>query len=131
MTTEPRRVGRPSSYEPELCDEVIELGRQGKSPAQIAAALDVSRATLYLWCDTYPEFMTAFTRARDLAQAWFEDKGQAGLETSGFNASLWAKQVSARFPDDYTERQKREITGKDGGPVEHQITRIERTIVDP
>lgn len=123
-------AGRPTDYLPEMCEQVVELGRQGKSHAQIAAALDVARQTLYNWQDTYPEFLDAITRARDLSQAWFEDKGQTGLETSGFNASLWAKQVSARFPDDYTERQKREITGKDGGPVE-QVHRIERTIVDP
>lgn len=123
-------MSRPTLYLPEYCERVIELGREGKSPAQIAAALDVSRAVLYLWCETHPEFLTAFTRARDLSQAWFEDKGQAGLETPGFNASLWAKQVSARFPDDYTERQKRELTGAGGGPVE-QVHRIERVVVDP
>lgn len=122
--------GRPTDYRPEFCEQVVELGRQGKSPAQIAAALDVSRAVLYLWGDTYPEFLTAFTRARDLAQAWFEDRGQEGLTMPGFNASLWAKQVSARYPDDYTERQKRELTGANGGPVE-QLHRVERVIVDP
>lgn len=110
-------MGRPTDYRPEFCEQVVELGREGKSHAQIAAALDVARQTLHNWADAHPEFLDAITRARDLAQAWFEDKGQTGLETSGFNASLWAKQVSARFPDDYTERQKREITGKDGGPI--------------
>lgn len=105
-------VGRPTDYRAEYCERVIELGREGKSPAQIAAALDVARATLGLWADAHPEFMAAFTRAKDLSQAWFEDKGQEGLFIPGFNASLWSKQVSSRFRDDYTERQ--EITGKDG-----------------
>lgn len=110
--------GRPTDYRAEFCEQVIELGRAGKSPAQIAAALDVSRSVLYLWCDTYPEFLTAFTRARDLAQAWFEDKGQEGLTTPGFNASLWAKQVSSRFREDYTDTQRQEISGPNGRPVE-------------
>lgn len=122
--------GRPTDYRDTHCEQVIELGRQGKSHAQIAAALDVSRQTLHNWAAAHPEFLDAITHARDLAQAWFEDKGQAGLETPGFNASLWAKQVSARFPDDYTERQKRELTGHAGGPIE-QVQRIERVIVDP
>lgn len=115
-------VGCPSKYKAEYCDRVIELGRQGKSPTQIAAALDVARMTLYLWTDAHPEFMAAFTRARDLAQAWFEDKGQEGLFIPGFNASLWSKQVSSRYPDDYTERQQREITGKNGGPIQQEVT---------
>lgn len=122
--------GRPTDYLPEYCEQVIELGRQGKSKAQIAAALDVARMTLDNWAAVHPEFLDAITRARDLSMAWWEDKGQGGLDTSGFNASLWSRSMAARFPDDYTERQKRELTGKDGGPVQ-QIHRIERTIVDP
>jgi hypothetical protein len=29
----------------------------------------------------------------------------------GFNASLWAKQVSCRFRDDYTDKQQTEHSG--------------------
>lgn len=122
--------GRPSDYLPEFCERVIELGRMGKSKAQIAADLDVCRNTLDNWATVHPEFLNALTRARDFAQAWWEDKAQTGLETSGFNASLWSRSMAARFPDDYTERQKRELTGANGGPVE-QVQRIERVIVDP
>lgn len=113
-------AGRPSDYLPEYCERVIELGRQGKSHAQIAAALDVARQTLHNWCDAHPEFLDAMTRARDLAQAWWEDKGQGGLETPGFNASLWSKQVSCRFRADYTDTQRTELTGKNGGPIKSE-----------
>lgn len=128
MTEEKRPVGRPSEYRAEYCERVIELGRLGKSPSQIAAALDVARDSLYNWAETYPEFLAAFTRANHLAQAWFEDMGQQGLTTPGFNANLWSKQVSARFREDYTETQRREHTGKDGGAVE-VISKVERVIV--
>lgn len=122
--------GRPSDYRPEYCEQVIQLGRAGKSKAQIAAELDVCRNTLDNWAGTHPEFLNALTRARDFAQAWWEDKAQTGLEQSGFNASLWSRSMAARFPDDYTERQKRELTGANGGPVE-KVHRIERVIIDP
>lgn len=122
-------AGRPTDYRPEYCEAVLDLGRAGKSHAQIAAALDVSRQTLHNWAASYPEFLDAITHARDLSQAWFEEKGQSGLETPGFNASLWAKQVSARFPDDYTERQKKELTGKDGASL--FPTRVEVVAVKP
>lgn len=115
-------AGRPDEYKPEYCEKVIDLGRRGYSHAMIAAELDVARQTLYNWSDRHPEFMDAITRARDLAQAWFEHKGMNGLETQGFNASLWAKQVSARFPDDYTDKSKQELSGPNGGPV--QVTTI-------
>lgn len=109
--TETRPVGRPTDYRQEHCARVIELGREGKSHAQIAAALDVARQTLYVWAEIYPEFNNAITRAKDLAQAWFEDMGQSGLVTPGFNASLWAKQVSCRFREDYTEKTQTEVSG--------------------
>jgi hypothetical protein len=123
-------MGRPTDYLPEHCERVIELGREGKSKAQIAAELDVCRNTLDNWAKEHPEFLSAITRARDLSLAWWEGEAQSGLKTSGFNASLWSRSMAARFPDDYTERQKREVTGANGGPVE-QTHRIERVVVDP
>ena len=71
----------------------------------------MARQTLHNWANEHPEFLDAITRARDLAQAWFENKGQDGLTTPGFNASLWAKQVSCRFRDDYTDKQQTEHSG--------------------
>lgn len=118
-------MARPTDYLPEHCERVIELGRQGKSKAQIAADLDVARQTLDNWAGVHPEFLDALTRARDLAQAWFEDKGQDGLTTPGFNASLWAKQVSCRFREDYTDKTELKAD------VSTTVTTIERRIVRP
>ena len=120
-----RPVGRPSTYNPEYCDEVIELGRQGKSPAQIAATLGVDRQTLHNWADANPEFFAALTRAKTFEQAFWEDEGFKGMKADKFNATVWTKSMQARFRDDYTERQET----KHSGAV--QIERIERHIVDP
>jgi transposase-like protein len=122
-------VSRPTSYDPAFCDRVIELGKEGKSVTQMACELDVVKQTLHNWAAEFPEFLDAFTKAKQWSQDWWETKGQKGLE-GGVNPSLWSRSMAARFPDDYTERQKRELTGKDGGPVE-QVHRIERVIVDP
>ena len=110
---EANKVGRPTDYRPEFCEQVVELGKQGKSHAQIAASLGCSRQCLYEWQSVYPEFSYAIKYARDLAQAWFEDIGQVNMvaPTQGFSAALWAKQVSCRFADDYTDKQKQEVTG--------------------
>lgn len=103
--------GRPTDYDKKYCEMVIELGRQGKSVAQMAAALDICKKTIYNWSDEHPEFLHALTRARDYSQAWWEEVGQEGLTTPGFNANLWNKSMSARFPDDYTDRNKTEHSG--------------------
>lgn len=112
-------VGRPSlmqepEYREEICDRVIELGRLGKSECQISGEIDVPRGTMHRWSETYPEFRAALTRAKQLEQMWWENAGQGGLIDKNFNANLWNKSMSARFRDDYGERVKQEITGKDG-----------------
>ena len=111
MEATKRPVGRPSEYLPEYCEAVVELGKLGFSHAMIASEIGVDRQTLRNWAAVHPEFLGAITHARDEAQAWFERKGMIGLETNGFNASLWAKQVSCRFPDDYTDKTKQEVSG--------------------
>jgi len=108
--------GRPSLYQPEFCERVIELGKQGKTPLQMAVDLGVARTTMLGWVEDYPEFSTALTRARELSQDWWESVGQSGLMTPGFNANLYNKIISCRFREDYTEKTKAEITGADGQP---------------
>lgn len=118
-------AGRPTSYKPEYCEQVIDLGKQGKSKAQMAAEFDVARSTIDQWAEDNEEFSEAINRAMAHCQAWWEDKGQSGMEAPGFNAAVWKKSVEARFRDDYTERQEQKLSGS----LEHRI--IERRIVDP
>ena len=105
------KPGRPTDYKPEYCEAIIELGRQGKSPAQMASHFDVSRQTIDNWALKHEEFLEALNRALAHCQAWWEDKGQSGLETPGFNAAIWKKSVEARFRDDYTERRDLAVNG--------------------
>lgn len=120
-------AGRPTTYDPAYCDEVVELGKAGKSKAQMAAHFDVSRQTIDNWAADQEEFLEALNRAMAHCQAWWETKGAEGMEKPGFNAAVWKKSVEARFREDYTERK--ELTGASGGPMEHRV--IERHIIDP
>lgn len=103
--------GRPSEYDPSFCEKVVELGRNGKGPAQIASALGVARSTLYDWADAHPEFSTAITRAKTEEQAWWENTGQDSLFADKFQPVIWSKSMQARFRDDYTERRDLNHTG--------------------
>ena len=96
--------GRPTLYKPEYCQRVIELGREGKSLHQMAADLDVCFVTLNVWRDKYPEFQAALTRARELAQAWWEDLGQKGCTGRDFNANAYSLQVRNRFPETWRDK---------------------------
>lgn len=122
-------LGRPSTYDPAYCDQVIEYGKQGKSVAWMAAEIGVHKDTIYEWAKVHPAFSDSLTRARLESQRWWEDAGQSGMVAPGFNASIWSRSMAARFPEDWREQKGVELTGANGGPL--QVQAIERTIVDP
>lgn len=116
---ETRPVGRPTDYDPAMCDRVIAMGKEGKSRAEIASGLDCSRTSLAAWERAHPEFMNALSRAKDESLAWWEAKARTGLDQgSQFNAGLWGKAVSGRFPDE-PYRERVQVTGRNDGPVEY------------
>lgn len=122
-------AGRPTAYDPEFCDLVIQYGADGKSLMWMAAAFAVHRDTMYEWMAAHPEFSDAMKRARALAQQWWEDAGQAALSQPGFNGSMWGKNMAARFAEDWREKSETALTGAGGGPLE--IKEIRRTVIDP
>jgi transposase-like protein len=131
-TTEKRPVGRPSLYDPAFVDQVIELGKIGKSTEAIGATLGVGTATLYRWRDEFPEFREALDTAKEYELLWWEDIAQTHMienrESDKINASIWSRSMAARFPKKYRESTKTEITGADGAPL---ISGIQVTFVQP
>ena len=111
-------MGQPTNYRPHLCEEVIELGKLGKSKAQIAAALNCSRMSIDRFCADHQEFCDAMAHARDLAMSWWEDQAQTGMWQSSngdkLNPQLWSRSMAARFPDDYREKSAVDLTSSDG-----------------
>jgi hypothetical protein len=129
---EKRPVGRPSLYDPAFVDQVIELGKIGKSTEAIGATLGVGTATLYRWRDEFPEFREALDTAKEYELLWWEDIAQTHMienrESDKINASIWSRSMAARFPKKYRESTKTEITGADGAPL---ISGIQVTFVQP
>ena len=120
-TTEKRPVGRPSLYDPKYCEEVIALGKIGKSVEAIGAILGVGTKTLYNWRDQHEEFLHALDMAKEFELQWWEDIAQTHMienkESDKINASIWSRSMAARFPKKYREQVKQEITGADGAPL--------------
>lgn len=99
------KMGRPSKYDPAFCDVVIELGEQGKSHAQMARTLRVSKVTMLEWTKKHPDFLNALKEADSYSQAWWEDQGQLGMAMGrDFNATAFIFQVKNRFKDDYSDK---------------------------
>ena len=118
IEAEKRPIGRPSTYDPTYCERVLSLAEDGRSEAEIAKALGVPRTTMRSWGDQHPEFSSALAHARDLSLAWWEEQGRRGINRgSEFNASLYAKCVAGRFPDE-PYRERVQFTGRNDGPIE-------------
>ena len=130
--TEKRPVGRPTLYKPEYCEEVIALGKIGKSVEQIASRLGFSLRTMYQWRDDHEEFLHALEEAKQHELAWWEDQADSYMvETKDgprLNATLWSRSMAARFPKKYRESTKTEITGADGTPL---LSGIQVSFVKP
>ena len=124
--------GRPTDYDPDFCKIVESLGKAGKSIVQIACALDVHKDTVYEWEKIHPKFSDAMALARQFSQAWWEDQGQDGLRADKFQSTLWAKQVSCRFPNDYRETKDVNLGGQSDNPlkIEGSLKPEDRAILE-
>lgn len=106
--------GRPTKYRPEMCEQVIAWGSEGKSRTWIAASLGIDRKTIDRWAEDHQDFCLALARAKALEQMWWEDAGQRGMNLQGFGQSIWSRSMAARFPDEWREASKQEISGPGG-----------------
>lgn len=116
--SEAKKVGRPTDYDPEMCERVVALGREGASRAEVCYELGICFKTFRNWEEAHPEFLQATTQARQLSQGWWEKQGRKGIWSREFNSSAYSLQVRNRFPDDWRDRKARELSGPNGGPIE-------------
>ena len=65
--------------------------------------------------------LEAFAHARELSQAWWERQGRMGLMADKFNAQLYSRSMSARFPKDWRETKEQRLAGHDGGAVKTEV----------
>lgn len=117
------RPGRPTKLTPALQAKVVEAIRAGNYIETAAAYAGVSKVTLYDWMrrgneqksGRFREFLNAVEKAlgdseaRDVALI-----GKAAGED--WKAAAW--RLERRFPDRWGRREKHELSGPKGGPVE-------------
>lgn len=120
-----RKVGRPTDYRPEFCNQVIEWGALGHSREEISSDLGVYWSTMMLWAHANPDFMLALDEAKREEMLYFERLARNhNVETPGgnrLNTALWSRSIAARFPAKYRENAKLELTGNNGGPIQLDI----------
>lgn len=90
-------AGRPTIYDPDICNQVIELMREGASIEEVCYELDIAKQTFYNWCEKYPELMDAKKRGTDLACGWWMKQGRVNLKDRDFSSTLFYMNMKNRF----------------------------------
>lgn len=100
-------AGRPTKYDPAMCEAVINAGAEGMTLAEMADILDIDRSTLADWREQHPEFSRAVKAGLDKAQAWWEREGRKATfgGVDGFNATSYIFQMKNRFREEWADRQ--------------------------
>ncbi|MBO1077272.1 terminase small subunit-like protein [Roseomonas marmotae] len=110
MSKRPARLGRPSSYTPELAASICARMADGQTLTAICREDGMpDRATVFRWTETYPNFCSAYARAREaqahaLAELALLEAMRAGADLDPaaarvrFDAARWlAGKVAPRF----------------------------------
>jgi hypothetical protein len=64
-----REQGGVSSYDPVICELVLDYSLLGATLAEIATLLEISFPTLLSWRDKHPEFRAALLEGKEIADA--------------------------------------------------------------
>lgn len=97
---------RGKLYREEFCDQVIDWGKEGQTPAEWAAEIGVATGTLWTWRRRYPEFNEAFEIGVTAFRAWLERKACEGLSAGRqFNAAVFMALAKAYARQAYAESQ--------------------------
>jgi len=109
-------AGRPTKYQPEYCDKVIELAKEGASKAEMALELDICYATFDNWQNEIPEFLEAVKKAERISQGWWEREGRKATfgKVEGFNATSYIFNMKNRFKHDWRDKVEQDHSSSDG-----------------
>lgn len=103
-----------TKYNPSHCITVTQMGQDGKSDTQMAAAIGVPKRVMYGWAKSgkHPEFKYALELALTYAQSVWEDVGQKGSKgmLKDFSAPAWTFNMKNRYRSDYKDTIDTNVT---------------------
>ena len=129
------RLGRRTKLTPEVQERICDAIRAGNFFEVACESAGISAVTGYSWMQrgegTHPtrkrtkqhvEFVDAVRAAECLAEVELVPKWRQVDDWRGI-----AEFLSRRFPERWTPRQRREVSGPGGGPQEHVISGVVAT----
>jgi hypothetical protein len=122
------RFARNRKYKPEYAAMLINHMSDGSSFMSFGAVAEVSKATLYDWLDTYPEFKEAYEIAKLQALSWWEKQGKAGLwntKESSLNTGAFVFQVANRFKENGYTRNPQADEAQEAKRLEMEVVDVD------
>ena len=117
-------AGRPSKYDPAMCEAVREFMSRGYSRMAAAGHIGVCYDTLTNWCEVHPEFFQA-VKDGQAARARFLEDGLLAAETGPqVTSRIFALKNAA--PQEWSDTVRQEHTGANGGPIKSEVSASER-----
>ena len=102
--------GRPTKYDPEMCERVIELGKDLASLApQSRVELDVCLASLSDGKKNTRNLQVPWSGPDSSPSIGGRQAGEEGMLAGpgSFNAAIWSRSMAARFPETWREKRIR------------------------
>jgi len=127
--------GRPSTYRPELGQELIQAMATGLSAEAAAAKIGIGARTLFTWQQQHPEFLQAVQEGRNQALLFWEQRAIAVAHGKPGNSqmiTLALKNRSRAASGWHHDVTKTELTGADGGAIQTEVkTTIDASALAP
>lgn len=104
------KVGRPTDYKPEFCEQVAQLCANGATDQEVADFFGVTTMTIWRWRGIYPEFCDALRVGKDMCDdrverslfhraVGFEHVAVKIFMPAGANKPVYAKYREYVVPD--------------------------------
>lgn len=117
-----RPVGQPTKRTPEVEEAIISALKAGATHRMAADYAGIALSTLQRWLaeesDAYKEFQDAVKRASASGDLASLETIQTAARSGQWQAAAWL--LERRHPGEYG-RQRVEVTGKDGGPMQASV----------
>ena len=95
-----------------MCQQMIELGKEGASQKIIWSTLGISKSTAETYKKKYPEFAEALDLALVHSQAFYERLMLANVENKNFNSRLIEIALRGQHAGDYKETRDVKLDAK-------------------
>jgi len=99
-------------FKPEMCDQLIELGKTGASQKMMFASIGITSGAAQTFKKNHPEFAEALDMAVTHSQSFWETMLLANVENKAFNSRVAEIALRGQFGDTYREDRNSKVEVK-------------------